>query len=60
MLLITVFKFTDDTKVFGVVEDVVQNYLLQDDLSKLVHWSKKWQMQFTTTKCKILYVGKTN
>jgi len=42
------------------VEDVVQHQLLQDDLSKLVNWSKKWQMRFNTTKCKILYVGKTN
>jgi len=41
-------KFADDTKILGVVEDVIQQ-LLQDDLSKLVNWSKKWQMQFNTT-----------
>jgi len=38
---------------------VVQHQLLHVDLSKWVNWSKTWQMQFNTTKCKIL-VGKTN
>jgi len=48
-------KFADDTKIQGVVKNVVQPQLLQDDLSKLVNWSKTWQ-----TKCKIFHVGKTN
>jgi len=47
-------------KILDVLKDVVQHQLLQDDLSKLVNWSKKWQMQFNTTKFKILHVGKTN
>jgi len=49
-------KFANDTKILGVVEDVVQHQLLQDDLSKLDNWSKKWQMH--TTKCKILHKSK--
>ena len=32
-------KFADDTKIFGVVKDVVQHQDdVQDDLSKLVNW----------------------
>jgi len=37
-------EFADDTKILGVVDDMVQHQLLQDDFSKLVNWSKKWQM----------------
>ena len=37
---------------------VIQN--LQNDLDKLVKWSKKWQMLFNFGKCKCLHTGHRN
>ena len=33
---------------------------LQNDLDKLVKWSKKWQMLFNFGKCKCLHTGHGN
>ena len=33
---------------------------LQNDLDKLVNWSKKWQMLFNFGKCKCLHTGHRN
>ena len=33
---------------------------LQNDLSKLVKWSEKWQMLFNFRKCKCLHTGRGN
>ena len=41
-----VLKFAGDTKVFRKVTNVTDKQSLQDDLDKLVKWSKKWQMLF--------------
>jgi len=30
---------------------------LQRDLTSLADWSKKWQMEFHTSKCKVLHIG---
>ena len=34
--------------------------VLQDDLYKLVQWSKDWQMLFNTDKSKVTYFGFNN
>jgi len=54
-------KFADDTKIFSRIEDDNDRKAeaLQDDLSKLITWSEKWQMLFNTRKCKVMHVGKT-
>ena len=39
-----VLKFSDDTKVFRTVKTDAEKQTLQDDLTKLVKWSEKWQM----------------
>ena len=41
-----VLKFADDTKVFRTVKTDTDKETLQDDLTKLVKWSEKWQMLF--------------
>ena len=33
---------------------------LQDDLTKLVKWSEKWQMLFNFSKCKCIHLGHGN
>jgi len=55
-----IFKFADDTKLIGKVGDTELTDILQDDLNKLMAWSKMWQMEFNTEKCKVMYLGNNN
>jgi len=33
---------------------------LQHDLTSLADWSKRWQMDFNTSECKVLHIGSGN
>jgi len=48
------FKFADDTKLFGQVKDMVDTTLMQEDLDRLIEWADKWQMQFNVSKCTVM------
>ena len=54
-----VLKFVDDTKLFRKVNTDGDKQHLQNDLDRLVKWSKKWQM-FNFEKCKCLHIGHGN
>ena len=54
-----ILKFADDTKIVIRITDDNDWHSLQDDLSKLSTWSEKWQMFFNTSKCKVMYIGKS-
>ena len=55
-----VLTFADDTKVFRTVKTDTDKGTLQDDLTKLVKWSEKWQMLFNFGKCKCIHIGYGN
>ena len=55
-----VLKFAHDTKVFRTVNTDTDKETLQDDLTKLVKWSGKWQMLFNFGKCKCIHIGHGN
>lgn len=60
MVRSTAHIFADDTKVYRSVlteQDCVE---LQADLTRLVEWSEKWQMEFNADKCKVLHLGHSN
>jgi ribonuclease P/MRP protein subunit RPP40 len=59
-LLSHILKFADDTKIFNKVQNEDDHQILQADIASLGSWSSKWQMEFNTTKCKVLLVGRTN
>lgn len=59
-LISHILKFADDTKIFSTVQNASDHQKLQNDLTSLVTWSKKWQMEFNIGKCKVLHVGKSN
>ncbi len=46
--------FADDTKLLAVIKNAADLEFLQDDLDKLVLWSKKWQMLFNEEKFKVM------
>ena len=50
-------KYADGTMVFRTVTTDADKETLQDNLTKLVKWSEKWQMLFNFGKCKCIHVG---
>ena len=59
-LLSHILKFADDAKIFHSVSNKQDHERLQDDLNSVVTWFRNWQMEFNTTKCKVLHVGESN
>ena len=47
--------FADDTKLYGIPGSELQN-----DLTKVVNWTKEMQMTLNSDKCKTMHLGKTN
>ena len=56
----SILKFADDTKLFRKTKEIGDNFVLQDDIDKLVKWSEKWQMLFNFGKCKGPHTGPGN
>ena len=52
--------FADDTKVFREIQLDEDRQKLQQDIDELLIWSKKWQLPFNESKCKVMHYGKTN
>ena len=52
--------FADDTKVFREIQSDEDREKLQQDIDELLIWSKKWQLPFNESKCKVMHYGKTN
>ena len=42
--------FADDTKIFKVIETMQDKNELQEDLTNLAKWAKKWQLPFNEVK----------
>jgi len=56
-----ILKFADDTKVFSKVSTSYEQYQLQEDINKLIEWSRRVaDMLFSIGKCKIKHFGRTN
>ena len=49
--------YADDTKLFREIRQRDDCDRLQADLDNLMEWSRKWQHQFNTSKCKTLHIG---
>ena len=53
-------KLADDTKIGQKICSQRDNDILQRELDLLQEWAKKWQMEFNTSKCSILHIGRLN
>ena len=51
--------FADDTKLMRRVNSIEDCRKLQEDLDKIVKWGRKWQMEFNTSKCRVVEFGKS-
>ena len=52
--------FADDTKIFRSLSKVNDLTSMQNDLNELAKWSRKWQLPFNETKCKVIHFGRNN
>ena len=52
--------FADDTKIYRSVSDGTGPEVLQKDLQAVISWSDKWQLPFSSLKCKSLHIGPRN
>ena len=56
----TIKLFADDTKLYGEIKTPEDSQELQKDLYNVMQWSEKWQLAFSTSKCKVMHIGTTN
>ena len=57
IVISTVKKFADDTKLYREVTSEEDAKGVQNDLDMLFKWSTDWQMLFNAEKCKIMHIG---
>ena len=53
-------KFADDTEIGRQISTPRDSDILQRELDILHEWANKWQMDFNTSKCSILHIGRHN
>jgi len=53
-------KFADDTKLYKMIKTVEDAISLQEDLHRVLQWSKDWMMLFNIEKCKVIHLGYNN
>ena len=51
--------FSDDTAVYLTVTGKGDSHTLQQDLIKLEHWEKTWEMHINPSKCQVLHICKS-
>ena len=57
IVLIPMFLFADDTKIFHFIRSSDDHAILQNDLNLLHEWSVRWQLKFSISKCKHVHFG---
>ena len=60
MIPSTAHIFTDDTKVYRYVLTEYRSDQQQEYLTRIVQWSKTWQMSVNIEKCKVIHLGHNN
>ena len=51
--------FADDTAVYLTVTSKDDSQTLQQNLIKLEHWEKTWEMHFNPSKCQVMHICKS-
>ena len=53
-------KFADDTKLCHRARNPDDIMELQEDISKLIEYANKWQMNFNVDKSSVMHIGHNN
>jgi len=56
----TLSKFSDDTKLGGVVDTPAACAAIQQELNRLESWAERNLMKFSKGKCRVLLLGRNN
>ena len=54
----TLRLFADNTLLYRSINTMNDSVILQNDIDKLVSWSKTWQMQVNVTKCRTMRISR--
>lgn len=54
----TLRLFADNTLLYRSINTMNDSVILQNDIDKLVSWSKTLQMQFNVTKCGMMKISR--
>ena len=49
--------FADDAKLLRKIEKLNDCEALQEDLNRIMEWSRKWEMEFNVNKCHVMEIG---
>ena len=52
--------FADDSKLMSVIRNLKDREELQENINKVIEWTKRWKMDLNLSKCKIMHIGKKN
>ena len=50
--------FADDSKLYRIIQNPCDTDTLQHDLNYISNWSKLWLLNFNTTKCSVMHLGR--
>jgi hypothetical protein len=50
--------FVDDTKIIG--NPIIGHSVIQDDLDRIIEWTKDWLLTLNIDKCTVLHMGSNN
>ena len=56
----TLEMFADDSKLYRAIHNQHDTEILQRDLNFISNWSKLWLLDFNTTKCSIMHLGRND
>jgi len=57
MIECNVRMFTNDTKIYSVIQNFDDHLKLQSDVDRLLRWSHLWVLRFNIGKCKLMLIG---
>ena len=56
----TLEMFADDSKLYKTIHNQHDTEILQRDLDFISNWSKLWLLNFNTTKCSVMHLGRND
>ena len=59
-LCIVTCDYADDSKLYRIISNPCDTETLQQDLNYISDWSKLWLLNFNTTKCSVMHLGRNN